>query len=172
MENEILQAGKDFDKIGDLIQKFAKKCLKPTNEEIIFIKSFLYHDDYYVRESSAYALFFIWQLNDNDLIHEGLSIIENENEDFDVKRWIISGLSFIYRKNNEDKILNDVFKLFLSEKDTDTKSILLDSILYMHGLSSCEILINKINFDILNSSDETRIKLKLFMNEIEKILKL
>ena len=61
-KEEILKKGNDYDSIGDLLKKFSKENSNPDFDEITLVKSFLNHSDYYLRESSAYALFFIWNL--------------------------------------------------------------------------------------------------------------
>lgn len=170
LKEEILNAKNDFDKIGDIIKNFSKENLFPNNEDLILVKEFLTHNDYYLRESSAYALFFMWQLNDEKIIDQGLNIIENDDEDFDVKKWVISGLAPIYKKHN-DYILKRIFGIFLNEKDEILKSVLLDSILQMYGYSSSEILIKEFDANILYNSEDINDKLNLFKKEIQKIAK-
>lgn len=167
-----LESEKDFDKKGNLIKKYSKNNFHPTQEEVLTVEKYLFHEDYYLRESAAYALFFMWELFDERLITKGLKILINENEDFDVRKWVFSGFPKIYQKINDKRIPQYIYNVFRFSKDELVRKSCLKALLEIYGIESKDILIREVENNIHFNRGTIEDRIEFFSKELLEIEKL
>jgi len=164
VENE-----QDFDRKGSLIKKYAKKNFLPSQKEINVVEKYLSHEDYYLRESATYALFFMWELVEERLINKALKILINENEDFDVRKWVFSGFPTIYKKINDKRIPQYIYNVFRFSKDESVRKLCLKALLEIYGIDSKEILLKEVENNIHFNKGTIEDRIELFSKELLEI---
>jgi predicted DNA-binding protein YlxM (UPF0122 family) len=163
---------KDLNEKGRMIKKFAKHNTFSNEKQIQVISAYLDHDYYYLRDAATYALFFMWELTDERLINKALEIAINENEDFDVRRWVFSSFPVLYKKTNDKRIPQYTYSVFRFSTNDLVQDSCLRALLQIYGLESRDILLreisNKVHFDKGTIED----RIELFSEELVEIEKM
>jgi hypothetical protein len=167
-----IEKEEDFDRKGSLIKRFSKNNSSPTEEEIEVVKLYLFHKDYYLRESATYALFFKWRLTDVKLIDAALKIAINENEDFDVRRWVFASFPEIYEETNDKRLLEYTYEVFKYSKDDLVRDSCLRSLLVFYGIETKDVLLKEIENNVHFNKGTIEDKIELFSSELIEIEKM
>ena len=169
--NEI-EKEKDLNEKGRMIKKFAKQNTFPDKQEIQVITEFLEHDYYYLRDAATYALFFMWELTDERLLNKALKIAINENEDFDVRRWVFSSFPVLYKKTNDQRIPQYTYSVFKYSSDELVQDSCLRALLGIYGLESREILLRELESKVHFNKGTLEDRMEFFAKELEEIEKM
>lgn len=159
----------DFDKKGNLIKIFAKNNSLPKKEEIRLIKNYLFHKDYFLREAAVYALFFKWEISEFEIFNFALKLAIDENEDFDVRKWLFSSFPKIYNKTNDIKILKITYEVFKNSQDDLVRTSALRALLEIYGIAIKDILLKEIKNNVHFNKGSIDSKIELFKNQLKDI---
>lgn len=167
-----IEKEKDLNEKGRLIKNYAKKNTFPDHREIQVIQTFLEHDYYYIRDAAAYALFFMWELTDEKLLNKALKIAINENEDFDVRRWVFSSFPTLFKKTNDQRIPLYTYSVFKFSTDDLVQDSCLRALLEIYGLESKEILLREVKNKVHLNKGVIEDRIELFSEELKAIEKM
>lgn len=159
----------DYDRLGGNIKKLSKLIVSPKDKEKEFVYDFLSHKDYYVRESAAYILFFIWNLSDKVYLDAALNIISDQDEDFDVRKWVFSSTPILYKQTNNIRILKNLLYVFRNDNDDLVKESSLRALLRIYGFTSKDILAEELENKIDLNTGTIMQKEILFASEISQL---
>jgi hypothetical protein len=125
--------------LGEYLIHAAKNNPDAIRHKEIY-EQFLSSDSWYLKKAAVFALLFVFKLNDKKYVNKAVDFLIDSNEDEEVRRWSISGLSVIYSGTKENKLLKIFYGLMFSKnEEPSVRKACIHAMMHLLGLSTTEI---------------------------------
>jgi len=173
IENTISKLRHSPDELGGFLLKLSKtnpmQAIKLTEyyENLLFDK-----EDWYLKKVGLYALLFQLKIDKDNYKQRAVSLLMDNNEDEEVRRWAINGLVAISQVKEERDLSLIEYLYQIMNDNAENYSIRVTSfegLMQLLGFKQAELIDKYIVQTYDNREDFLEKNLPLFKNEIDQI---
>ena len=172
-ERKVSLLGKDEERLAEYFELILREKPDLLLDHVPTLESFLFrseNDDWYLRQVALYGLLSKLGIDNEKYFQRGIELFLSNDEDEDVRRRALLGLSKVYFGSKRRYLLQALFDLMFNEvEDMSLRITSFVSLLNVYGIESNKINVRAIDPIFTDREDYFDRNLPLFDNEMKSI---
>jgi len=144
---------------SEIINSVKWQQVNITKEDIDKLKEMLYSDDEYLRNAAVYVLFKYLEITDKDIVNKIIEMLNDKNEDFMTKVYIMSAMESLIRKSNNLDFIKLLYNIYRNTKEDEyVRFAALQNLLELRGVDSLEMILDDYSLKDVEKNILKRLK--------------